>query len=340
MASCVLLNRVFGPDLPADRCWYSLTKKLCGLQPSKFYKESSFVSKFPNEFKKVNLEDIAAESGAKGKQASFLFNGGDQRGSYAKNIVYVASPFGVLAAVLRQNPATIAALLENHFSFINEINAIELQNVDFPPKLVSVNRTKNNVSEKENDKYSDCETFVKLEKEIERLKSIISELETRKLQKVTPSRKAQSYNLPPTPAETPPLTPFTSLGNLRRNQRGKPRINTGIVWDNIQDVCAKFRQPLSSVLSQRVLQKDVEAKETLHKIVETVVGVRGVKRGIEAVLGDEVHQKLVRTMQVPDWVLLYFKLQARLPDQAWQTLLNLSMLGRSGVSFKRIFFMI
>ena len=70
MASRVLLNRVFGPDLPTDRCWYGLTKKICGLQPSKFYKESSFVTKFPNEFKKVNLEDIVAEPGANGKPAS------------------------------------------------------------------------------------------------------------------------------------------------------------------------------------------------------------------------------------------------------------------------------
>ena len=198
----------------------------------------------------------------------------------------------------------------------------------------------NTALEKEKNKLIQCEKLVKLEKEIESLKNIISDLETRKSQKVTLSKKANaSYNLPPTPAQTPPLTPFTSLGDHPRssqqplrNQQVKPPKKSGIVWDNIQDTCAKFRQSLSSVLSQRMLQKDAEARETLTKIEETVVGARGVKRGVEEVLGDEVHQKIFRSMQVPDWVLLYFKLQARLPDQAWQTLLNLSMLGRSGVS--------
>ena len=37
-------------------------------------------------------------------------------------------------------------------------------------------------------------------------------------------------------------------------------------------------------------------------------------------------------MTVPDWVLLYFKLKTRLPDNAWRTLLNLTQLGKSGVS--------
>ncbi|KAL9973285.1 hypothetical protein ACROYT_G019716 [Oculina patagonica] len=40
-------------------------------------------------------------------------------------------------------------------------------------------------------------------------------------------------------------------------------------------------------------------------------------------------------MRVPDWVLLYFKLHAKLPDQEWQTLLNLSRLGKSNNSLNK-----
>ena len=105
-----------------------------------------------------------------------------------------------------------------------------------------------------------------------------------------------------------------------------------MVWNNIHDICEKFRQPLSLVLGQGVLAKDTAAKETINKVVETVVGTRGVKRGVEEVLGNDVHLKFLKSSQVPDWVFLYFKIQPRLPHQAWQTLLNLSMLGRSGVS--------
>ena len=81
MAHGLSFNRVFGAELPADRCWYALTTKICGIQPSKFYKDSPFVSHFPNEFKKVSLEAISSKIGAKGKEARFLFDGGVHRGA-------------------------------------------------------------------------------------------------------------------------------------------------------------------------------------------------------------------------------------------------------------------
>ena len=57
------------------------TTKICSIQPSKFYKDSPFVSHFPNEFKKVSLEAISSKIGAKGKEARFLFDGGVHRGA-------------------------------------------------------------------------------------------------------------------------------------------------------------------------------------------------------------------------------------------------------------------
>ena len=43
--------------------------------------------------------------------------------------------------------------------------------------------------------------------------------------------------------------------------------------------------------------------------------------------------KFFQSLHVPDWTLLYFKLQSRIPDQGWQMLLSISKLGRTGVSF-------
>lgn len=50
---------------------------------------------------------------------------------------------------------------------------------------------------------------------------------------------------------------------------------------------------------------------------------------IEAIMGDSATQFL-QSLRVPDWTLLYFKLQSRIPDQAWQTLVSLTKLGRTG----------
>lgn len=53
-------------------------------------------------------------------------------------------------------------------------------------------------------------------------------------------------------------------------------------------------------------------------------------------MGDSAAQFL-QSLRVPDGTLLYFKLQSRIPDQAWQTLVSLTKLGRTGVSHNLVF---
>ena len=79
-----------------------------------------------------------------------------------------------------------------------------------------------------------------------------------------------------------------------------------------------------------------EVSETVSKIVDLAVQAHGEKKAIAELLLAETHQKLLEGIRVPDWVLIYFKLQTRLPDAGWQTLLNLSQLGRSRVSLNPI----
>jgi len=43
--------------------------------------------------------------------------------------------------------------------------------------------------------------------------------------------------------------------------------------------------------------------------------------------------KFFQSLHVPDWTLLYFKLQYKIPDQGWQMLLCTFKLGRTSVSF-------
>ena len=55
------------------------------------------------------------------------------------------------------------------------------------------------------------------------------------------------------------------------------------------------------------------------------------KKPLADLLHPKTYAKILESMRVPDWVLLYFKIQAKLPDNAWQTLLNLTQLGRGKV---------
>lgn len=71
--------------------------------------------------------------------------------------------------------------------------------------------------------------------------------------------------------------------------------------------------------------------KTVSDILNLAMDSKGSNKGITDLLLPETHQQFLESMRVPDWVLLYFKIQAKLPDAPWQTLLNLTQLGKSGV---------
>ena len=108
----------------------------------------------------------------------------------------------------------------------------------------------------------------------------------------------------------------------------------------LNGVLQKYHESLSCVSGNGLLcgtdEEREEVSETVSKIVDLAVQAHGAKKAIAELLLSETHQKLLEGMRVPDWVLLYFKLQTRLPDAGWQTLLNVSQLGRSGVSLNPI----
>lgn len=50
-------------------------------------------------------------------------------------------------------------------------------------------------------------------------------------------------------------------------------------------------------------------------------------------MGDETFSKYVEGLRVPDWLLLYFKTKARISENMWQAVINITKLGRTGVRF-------
>ena len=68
----------------------------------------------------------------------------------------------------------------------------------------------------------------------------------------------------------------------------------------------------------------------LNDIANQVTTKDGPKQAFETMLGDSAPE-FFHSLRVSDWTLLYFKLQSRIPDQGWQTMLNLTKLGRTGV---------
>jgi len=107
------------------------------------------------------------------------------------------------------------------------------------------------------------------------------------------------------------------------------------VVTDLRDVLEQHHESLGCVLGNYFLFNCDEKKEfvqdTFSEIVDLVMEAEKSKKGLADLLHPESYNRLLKSMRVPDWVLLYFKLQAQLPDSAWQCLLNLTQLGRGGV---------
>ena len=111
--------------------------------------------------------------------------------------------------------------------------------------------------------------------------------------------------------------------------------SAGEILRALEDVCDRHKTSVASVLGHLCTHDPVkqpsEARNIISEIVSSVTEKKGVKRGLEGLVPD-VLQEYLHQFRVPDWVLLYFKLEAKIPDEGWQTMINLTKLGRTRVS--------
>ena len=87
-----------------------------------------------------------------------------------------------------------------------------------------------------------------------------------------------------------------------------------------------FVSVLGNVCSQRSASTRV-----VMEVADLVAEKRGVGDTLKQLLSGETLDRYVDSRQVPDWVLVYCKLKARISDSTWQTAINFTNLGRTGV---------
>ena len=109
------------------------------------------------------------------------------------------------------------------------------------------------------------------------------------------------------------------------------------VFECVIDVCAQNRESLASVLGNMCAFKDQDAQGIVMDVVDMVAEKRGVGDTFKELLSEETLNRYVDSRRVPDWVLVYFKLKARISDSTWQTAINFTNLGRTGVSCNNMF---
>lgn len=127
-------------------------------------------------------------------------------------------------------------------------------------------------------------------------------------------------------------------------KRRRTTLKARSLFEEIDKTCRNSGETMGTVLSYCCLRdpstKENNAREVIKAVMTKVSEEKGVKKCFELLLPDECWEERVAQMRVPDWQLLLLKLEARISDCGWQTLLNRTNLGRTGVRVRDLFIMI
>ena len=325
---------VTSDSLDPQKTWYVLTKELCGgVRPSDFSRNSIFPI-FPDEVKLVVTRELKHVNSA--------------RWNRQPRNMFVASSFGLCAGLLRQREIPPDGLISSPCfqSVLKLVNSITF---DLEPS--NVNDINSGGKTRVVDLLAQRQVEIEsLEAELKTLHSRIIELESQ-INERNPAHswKLDSLSLDSTISSTSETSPSSSPASIEDTKNSplgsttkKRRIASQCreVMLSLNDVSEKYRESICSVLGNTFLfgndTEKEQVRDTTSEVVDMVMDAKGSKRGLSELLSSSTYQRIIESMRVPDWALLYFKLQTRLPDSAWQTLLNLTQLGKSGVSLFQI----
>lgn len=332
--SDVPLRRVYSSSLSPGKRWYSLSSQLIGRKVSQFVK-GKFFEEFPSEICRVRVSDLWRENGERVPKLWFAEKTKTMDEGYAITL------FGLCGGLIKQSSSTSDGFLSSSgFKRVVEV----VNNFDFDHECDGLSTVRGS---RTNDQTPKSKRIAFLEGELMFYRGKVKEIET--------SIAAAAFETPPnTPALATgqgqvvddearyfPLRSIeniissSSLGPIKKKRQLKSACSNALV--ELKDTCNCSHGSLGSILGYGFIYGSEEeqqfVKSAIAQAVEIVANSKGVRFAAELALTSELKTKQEALMRVPDWVQLYVKLEVKLPDNGWQTILNFLNLGRSGVCF-------
>ncbi|KAL9977031.1 hypothetical protein ACROYT_G014393 [Oculina patagonica] len=119
----------------------------------------------------------------------------------------------------------------------------------------------------------------------------------------------------------------------KRKKQYLSKKSAGDILRTMEGVCDWHKASVASVLGHlcchNPAKEPSEACNIISEIVNTVTVKKGLKKGLETLVPN-VMQQYIKQFRIPYWVLLYFKIEAKILHNGWQTMINLTKLGRTG----------
>ena len=306
------LHRIYGSTLDPGKKWYSLSNKLVDRKVSQFVK-GKFFQLFPSEICRVQVDNLWRESGDHVPKHWFT--------ERTKNVdkAYRITLFGLCGGLIKQSSSECDGFLYSDvfkriMEAVNNVDVEKFGAASLPGAQAHAQRPKSRrieVLERELVFY------------LEKVRDIESSIVAASLEFVDSSGRLSSIDS---------IASSTSLGPINKERQ-------------LKSLCGKALEQISSASSHGTLgsilgygfiygreEHQQLAKSSTSQAVEIVAEKKGIRSASEFAFSPKIRHKQETAGRVPDWVQLYVKLEVKLPDNGWQTVLNFLNIGRSGVS--------
>ena len=342
--------RAFSPCLDREKRWYVFYSKLTNLKPSKFSKRALFAN-FPEEVRKVRASLLTTEDGQP-LSSSAWFTSKYKANSSADQQVYLVTSFGLyVASVNHKN--TLEVGKDFYRVLLNSLclNDVRAKTSKIPAKIDLARAGVNSIIPP--PPLPDFPNFAVLQEQIVQQHKLINNLQInlenyREKIQTLQAQLRDEIAKPVSFRTTAGTDAGSTLKEISENDNLTAMASTrkmdskaSCVFEELEEVAGRHRESLASILGHLACcERKPEARNLLRQIVDLIAEEKGVSKAVKVILSDKTFYAFMHSMAVPDWVLLYFKISARLPDGAWQMLLNLTKLGDTKVSSFRLFFLL
>lgn len=317
-----MLLDVFSVNLDPQKHWFALNTELCGIVAKKFCQNEIF-KLFEDEVKCINIHECLDQ------------NGGPIPKPQGKtdNKINVGSTFAVIAGNLRRKDPSASGLLKNS-NFKNIIDILNHQ---------SLIATSNDNNDEANNIKILTPDSLSLDSSISPNSSSSGFVSSFSSSSGNDGEKGSLKRKRLAPKKLAPFLTSTPVANRTCNlteyetpyKKRKTRDKAVSLITEVQEICNDNQETLSSVIARCCLierRDNVECHQIIQDVFLEVEEKLGLNETFEKLIPDNLWQKKLQQMTVPDWQLLHLKLEIPISDDKWQTLLNRTHLGKGGVS--------
>ena len=100
---------------------------------------------------------------------------------------------------------------------------------------------------------------------------------------------------------------------------------------SLKVVADAHQENINEVIGNLVSEGDLSYSDIVVGATDVTFSRLGAKKALSLTLSERSNSMLPEALRMPDWTYILLKVRTKISDSAWQTLLNLTQLGRTGV---------